>query len=88
MVSETQKGPDVKKAGEWRAFAQLRKELEKWLQTHLNERRPKSGVSVELTDDHRKERTGIDRVGNLIKNQWLEILTSVFNDEGLLRVLD
>ena len=33
------------------------------MQTQLNERRPTDSISVEPTDDHQKERTGIDRVG-------------------------
>ena len=63
LVSETQKGQNDKAAGDRSDFAQLGKELEKWVQSQLNESQLNSSVSVEPTDEHQGERAGIDKTG-------------------------
>ena len=63
LVSETQKGQNVKEAGKWSTFAQWGNKLEEWMQTQLNESRLNGGVSVEPTDERRRGKAGIDGRG-------------------------
>ena len=60
LVSETQKGQNEKAAGDRSNFAQLGKELEKWVQSQLSESQLNSSVLVKPTDEHQGDSVGVD----------------------------
>ena len=63
LVSEAQKGQNDKATGDRSNFAQLVKELEKWVQSQLSEIQLNSSVSVEPMDEHQGDSAGADRTG-------------------------
>ena len=63
LLPETQKGKNDKAAGDRSNFAQLAKDLEKWMQSHLYEIQLCGSVLVEPTDERQGENAGIDRTG-------------------------
>ena len=81
LVSETQKGQNDKAAVDRSDFAQLGKELEKWVQSQLNESQLNGSVSVESTDEHQGERAGIDTTGKFDQESKATVLHSWVRDE-------
>ena len=81
-VSETQKGQNDKAAGDRSDFAQLGKELEKWVQSKLSESQLNCSVPVEPTDEHQGDSAAIDRTGKSDQKSLATVLHSwVYDDQ-------
>ena len=81
LVSEAQKGQNDKAAGDRSNFAQLGKELEKWVQSQLSESQLNSSVLVEPTDEHQRESAGVNRTGKSNQNSMATVLHSWVQDD-------
>ena len=81
LVSEAQKGQNDKAAGDRSNFAQLGKELEKWVQSQLSESQLNSSVLVEPTDEHQRESAGVNRTGKPNQNSMATVLHSWVQDD-------
>ena len=81
LVSEAQKGQNDKAAGDRSNFAQLGKELEKWVQSQLSESQLNSSVLVEPTDEHQRESAGVNRTGKSNQNSMATVLHSCVHDD-------
>ena len=81
LMSETQKGQNDKAAGDRSNFAQLGKELDKWVQSQLSESQLNSSVSVEPTDEHQVESAGFYRTGKSDQKSMATVLQRWVHDE-------
>ena len=73
LVCETPRGQNDEATGDRSTFAQLGKDLEKWVQSQLNESELSGSVSVKPMDEHQGDSAGVDRTGrNAIRSQWLQ----------------
>ena len=81
LESETQMGQNDKAAGYRSNFAQLGKELEKWVQSQLNESQPNGSVSVEPTDEHQGDSAGNHRIGKSDRKPMAKVLHSWVHDD-------
>ena len=81
LVGETQKVQNDKAAGDRSDFAQLRKELEEWVQSQLNENQLNGSFSVEPTDEHQGDSTGVDRTGKYYQKSMVTGLSDWVHDD-------
>ena len=81
LVTETQKGQNDKAAGDQSKFAKLGKELEKCVQSQLNESQLCGSVSFEPTDEHQMENTEIDRTGKSDQKSIATVMHSCVYDD-------
>ena len=81
LVSETQKGQNDKVAGDRSNFAQLGKELEKWVQSQLSESQLNSSVLVEPTDEHQGDSVGVDGTGKSDQKSMATVLQRWVHDD-------
>ena len=81
MVSEALKGQNDKAAEDRSNFAQLGKELEKWVQSHLNESQPNGSVLVKPTDEQQEENPAIDRTWKSDQGSMAKVLDSLVHDD-------
>ena len=81
LVSATQKGQNDMAGSDRSDFAQLGKELEKWVQSQLNESQLSGSVSVEPTDEHQRQSAGIDRTGKSGHNSMATVFHSWVHDD-------
>ena len=81
LVSETQKGQNDKAAGDRSSFAQLGKELEKWVQSQLSESQLNSSVLVESTDEHQGDSVGVDGTGKFDQKSMATVLQRWVHDD-------
>ena len=86
LGSDTQKGQNDKAAGDRSDFAQLGKELQKWVQSQLNESELNGIVFVKPTDEHQGESAGIDRTGKSNHKSMATVFHSwVLDDQHPMR---
>ena len=81
LVSEAQKGQNDKAAGDRSNFAQLGKELEKWVQSQLSESQLNSSVLVEPTDEHQGDSVGVDGTGKSDQKSMATVLQRWVHDD-------
>ena len=81
LVCETQKGQKDEAGGDRSKFAQLGKELEKWVQSQLNEIQPNGSVFVKPTDEHQEENPAVDRTGKSDQKSMATVLHSWDRDD-------
>ena len=81
LVSEKQMGQNDKAAKDRSNFAELGKELEVWAQSQLSESQLCDSVLVEPTDEHQRERAGVDRTGKSDHNSMTTVLHSWVHDD-------
>ena len=81
LVCETQRGQNDEAAGDRSTFAQLGKELEKWVQSQLNESQLNGSVAVETMDEHQGDSAGVDRTGNSDQKSMTTVLNSWVHDD-------
>ena len=81
LVSETQKGQNDKAAGDRSSFAQLGKELEKWVQSQLGESQLNSSVLVEPTDEHQGDSVGVDGTWKFDQKSMATVLQRWVHDD-------
>ena len=80
FVSETQNGQNDKAVVDRSNFAQLGKELEKWVQSQLSASQLCDSVLVEPTDEHQVKSAGVDRTGKSDHNSMTTVLHSWVHD--------
>ena len=81
LVSEAQKGQNDKAAGDRSNFAQLGKELEKWVQSQLSESQLNSSVLVKPTDEHQGDSVGVDGTGKSDHKSMATVLQRWVHDD-------
>ena len=81
LISATQKSQNDKAGSDRSDFAQLGKELEKWVQSQLIESLLSGSASVEPTDEHQGQSAGIDGTGKSGHNSMATVFYSWFHDD-------
>ena len=81
LVCETQKVQNDKAAGDRSDSVQLRKELEEWVQSQLNESELNGSVAVETTDEHQGDSAGVDRTRKYYQKSMAKVLHSWVLDD-------